>query len=152
MSDKEIIKEKNVKEDTTVQEKKDTTDTRDKKNKQYINIMNNNGGIDRVEYHPAPRHNASDSMTRLSIRAREHATSKEKHELPSSARDNAFNNTSWQPLGSGLASLADNRWPEDVNDVEAMDMHIYDLLTLNRDIIRTDNDIPSPSTLVRVPN
>jgi hypothetical protein len=128
--------------------RKDPTDTREK-NKKYLNIQQPNGSIERVEFHPAPRHHATESVTRLAQRAREQSKSSDKHALPKAASgDMAFE---WQPIGSGLASLADTKWPEHVDNEEEMDNHIYDLLTLNRDIVRTDTDIPSPHTLVRVP-
>jgi len=129
-------------------EQKDPTDTR-KKNTKYLNIQQNNGSIERVEYHPAPRHHATESVTRLNQRATLQARSSDKHALPKAASgDMPFE---WQPIGSGLASLADNKWPDHTDDEEKMDNHIYDLLTLNRDIVRNDTDIPSPNTLVRVP-
>jgi hypothetical protein len=129
-------------------EHKDPTDTR-KKNTKYLNIQLNNGSIEQVEYHPAPRHHATESVTRLNQRAREQSKSSDKHVMPKAASgDMPFE---WQPIGSGLASLADTKWPEHTDDEERMDNHIYDLLTLNRDIVRTDTDIPSPNTLVRVP-
>jgi hypothetical protein len=129
-------------------ERKDPTDTR-KKNVKYLNIQQNNGSIERVEFHPAPRHHATESVTRLNQRAREQSKSSDRHTMPESASgDMPFE---WQPIGSGLASLADTKWPEHTDDEEKMDNHIYDLLTLNRDIVRTDTDIPSPNTLVRVP-
>jgi hypothetical protein len=140
--------EENKKEEKSV----DATDTRKKATQKTINLQQPNGSVETVNYFPAPRHHATHSVTRNAVKASAMARSSDKHQLPSSATQEALSSATWSPVPSGgIASLADSLFPEDVEDDDAMDQHVYDILTMNRDIIRDDTSLPNAQTLVRVP-
>jgi hypothetical protein len=130
----------------------ETPDTRKKATQKTINVQQPNGSVETVNYFPAPRHHATASVTRNAQKAAAMARSGEKHQLPSSATSEALSSATWSPVPSGgIAALVDTLFPEDTEDEDAMDQHIYDLMTMNRDIIRDDSSVPSPHTMVRVP-
>ena len=104
-----------------------------------------------VPFYAAPRSHATDSITRLTARGVEQSKKREDPGIPDSATPEAKAKASWVPLpAGGIAALADSLWPEDVNDQEAMDTHIFDLMLLNNDLIRNDTS-HTVGQMVRVP-
>jgi hypothetical protein len=123
-----------------------------KSNKKQITLQQSNGSVQTIDFYPAPRHHASASVTRNAQKATAMTKSADKHVLPDSAKEDAFTNTRFVPVPSGgIAALADSMWPDDLEDDDKMDDHIFTLMTLNRDIIRDDTSVPGPHTLIRVP-
>lgn len=104
-----------------------------------------------VPFFPAPRGHAADNLTRLNQRAREQERTQAKVDLPASATHEALQGAKFAPMpAGGLHALASQLFPDDVNDQEAMDNHIFDLLTLNRDTLRDESAFTAGQN-VRIP-
>lgn len=104
-----------------------------------------------IPFYEAPVGHASGAMTRLSLRAREQDRTQAKVDLPDSATPEAFANA--RPMvmpAGGLEALARLLFPGDIDDQDAMDQHLQDLLNLNRDTLRDDTSYTS-GQIVRVP-
>lgn len=104
-----------------------------------------------IPFFPAPAGHASDSMTRNAQRAREQERTQAKVDVPGSATPEAVAGarvTSMPP--GGLQALALLLFPDDVDDQEAMDNHMQDLLNLNRDTLRDDTSHMA-GQVVRIP-
>jgi hypothetical protein len=98
-----------------------------------------------------PPQDAAGAMTRLQAKARQDELKNAKMDLPSTAKPVALHESHFVPMpAGGIATLAELTWPDDFGNQELMDMHIKDLLILNRDIIRDDTS-HSAGALVRVP-
>ena len=98
------------------------------------------GGKD-VPYYAAPRGHASDAMTRLAQRARKQEREQQDPGIPDVATDDALASARWVPMPpGGLHALASTLYPQDIDNVDAFDAHLFDLLTLNRDTLRNDTD------------
>ena len=104
-----------------------------------------------IPFFPAPAGHASAHMTRLSQRAREQERTQAKVDLPGSATPEALASAkvAAMPPG-GLLALASILFPDDVDDQEAMDNHMQDLLNLNRDTLRDDTSHMA-GQVVRIP-
>ena len=108
-------------------------------------------GGQEVPYFPAPRGHASESLYRISARARQMEKDGAQVDLPDSAKPESVLNARVVPMpAGGIHALASLLWPDDVGNQDAFDAHIYDLLTLNRDIIRDDTSHPV-NAMVRIP-
>jgi hypothetical protein len=104
-----------------------------------------------VPYYPAWPGHASSTMTRLAQRAREQERTQANVEMPMSATFDGLLNARLMPMPSGgVHALAHQLYPDDVEDQEKMDNHIYDIMTLNRDTLRDDTSYPA-NAVVRVP-
>lgn len=105
-----------------------------------------------VDFYPAPVGHASGSMMRLAQRARESERTNAGGDMPSAAKQETFNNARVVPMpAGGIQQLATNLYPDDVNNQEAMDNHVFDLLTLNRDVLRDDTS-HLVGQVVRIPS
>lgn len=104
-----------------------------------------------VPFYAAPRSHATESITRLSARGQEQFRKREDPGLPDSATPEAKASAKWVPLpAGGIAALADTLFPDDLEDQDAMDTHILDLMLLNNDLIRNDTS-HTVGQMVRVP-
>lgn len=104
-----------------------------------------------VPFYGAPRAHSSESISRLAVRAREQSKSQEPFQLPMSATPEGLAATKFVPMpAGGLSALADTLFPDDINNQDAMDEHLFDLLTLNRDTLRDDTSY-IVGQMVRVP-
>ena len=104
-----------------------------------------------VPFYAAPRGHASDAVTRLAIRAREQERKQEDPGIPAAATDDALASARWVPIPpGGLHALASTLFPDDIDKQDAFDAHLFDLMTLNRDILRNDTD-HTVGQFVRVP-
>ena len=108
------------------------------------------GGKD-VPFYAAPRGHATEAVTRLAIRAREQERKQEDPGLPKVVSDDAIASARWVPMPpGGLHALASTLYPDDINNQESFDAHLFDLMTLNRDIVR-DDTASTVGQFVRVP-
>lgn len=104
-----------------------------------------------VPFYEAPAGHASAAMSRLSARAREQDRTQAKVDYPDSATPEALANS--RPMvmpAGGLEALARLLFPGDLEDQDAMDQHLQDLLNLNRDTLRDDTGYTA-GQIVRVP-
>lgn len=106
---------------------------------------------------PAPRSYASEEVTFLAQRASQMskdiaAKKMDDPGIPDAARtDVGLADAKFVPLpAGGIAALADHLYPGDRGNIEAMAGHVFDLLTLNRDIVRDDTS-STVGTIVRIP-
>lgn len=104
-----------------------------------------------IPFFPAPIGHASNHMTRNAQRAREQERTAAKVDLPDSAKPEALANArvTVMPAG-GLLALAEQLFPDDLDNQDAMDGHLQDLLNLNRDSLRDDTAY-FPGQVVRIP-
>lgn len=108
-------------------------------------------GGQEVPFYPAPRGHATETMYRLNQRAREQERTAAKVDLPASATPEALASARVAPMpAGGLHALAAQLYPDDVDNQDAMDGHVFDLLTLNRDTLRDDTS-HIVGQIVRVP-
>ena len=118
----------------------DPTDTRKKPKQKTIRVETVNG-LEDVSYYPAPRHDASASVTRLHAKGRDQQLHKTKiTDIPDSATPEAKATSNWRPMpAGGLTAVIDEMWPEDADNEEAFDQHLQDLMLLNNDILRNES-------------
>ena len=105
-----------------------------------------------VPFYAEPRSHSSTHVSRLAVRAQSMAKdANAKHQLPEAATPEAVAKSRHVPMpAGGLSALADSLWPDDVDNQDAMDQHLFDLMTLNRDTLRDDTS-HSVGQMVRVP-
>jgi hypothetical protein len=100
---------------------------------------------------PAPRYEAGASITWYQQRQLQQAKDKVDPGVPDSARPIAATDAKWVLLpAGGIAALADSLFPADKGDAEAMHQHVFDLMMMNRDVVRDDTS-STVGTMVRIP-
>lgn len=100
---------------------------------------------------PAPRYSAAESVTRLQQRQQQQAKDKNDPGLPGAAQPVNIADAKFVPLpAGGVAALADSLYPDDKDNQDAMDQHVFDILVANRDVIRDDVG-STVGTMVRIP-
>lgn len=108
-------------------------------------------GDQEIPYYPAPVGHATTSVTRLGQRARKQEREQANPGIPAVAQQDAVANARYVPMpAGGMQALAELLHPDDINDQEKMDNHIFDLLTLNRGIV-TNDTMHTVGQMVRVP-
>lgn len=104
-----------------------------------------------VPYFAAPRGHASESLYRLNARAREQERTSAQVDLPSSATNEALLGARVMPMpAGGIHALVSSLYPDDLENNDAMDQHVQDILNLNRDTLRDDTSHPV-NAMIRVP-
>ena len=145
----------NFKDDTAKQEKQSSKQqdapADDNKKQAYKQPTVKNRDGEDVPFYPASVGHASDSLSRLAVKAQLQARGKEEvNGLPDSAQPNE-DTVRYVPMpAGGLHALISQLWPSDLLNQDAFDMHLFDLLTMNRDNLRDDTSY-RVGQLVRVP-
>lgn len=104
-----------------------------------------------IPFTPAPVGHAAGALTRLAQKAREQERTNAIVDLHPAATPDALANARYvlMPAG-GIQALAEQTWPNDLDNRDAMDDHVHTLLILNRDTL-VDDTAYSVNQLVRVP-
>jgi hypothetical protein len=106
-----------------------------------------------VPWYPAPAGHASQHMTAIGARGQDMFAKGSRGEdpgLPDAVKPVSALDQKFVPVpAGGIMQLAEDLYPGDVKDAQAMQQHVFDLFLMNRDRIRTDTDY-NPGLLVRV--
>jgi len=88
-----------------------------------------------------PNSDASGATTRNAQYAQYQVRNNKPDDMPDSAKPiEDITSAVYVPMPSGgIAALAENLFPDDFRNQDAMDRHIYDLMTMNRDRLRDDS-------------
>lgn len=104
-----------------------------------------------IPFFAAPRSHSSDALSRLAVRAREQSRKNENPGIPTAATPEALASAKYMPMpAGGLSAVVDSLFPQDRDNQDAMDGHLFDLLLLNRDTLRDDTSF-TVGQMVRIP-
>lgn len=133
---------------TAKQQKQDAAAQPEKQTYKQPTVKNRDG--EDVPFYPAPVGHASDSVSRNAVKAQQQAKNREDPGLPDAAQMSE-DNVRYVPMpNGGLSGLVSQLWPSDLLNQEAYDQHVSDLMTMNRDNLRSDTAY-HVGQLVRVP-
>ncbi len=149
------FKDDTAKDDTAKQEKQSKQESAStpagKKQAYKQPTVKNRDGED-VPFYPASVGHASDSVSRLAVKAQAQAKNREDGGgIPDAAQPLDESKIRYMPMpAGGLHALISQMWPSDLLNQEAFDQHVFDLMTMNRDNLRDDTSY-RVGQLVRVP-
>ena len=140
MANRRIVDEEQVDEQAQ-QAQEQQAATQEKPSPQAPSYTKKDAQGNDIPWYPAPAGHASQHMTAIAARGQEMFNKREDPGLPDALAPVSPVDQKFVPMpNGGVMQLAEDLFPGDVRDNDAMRQHVFDLMLMNRDRLRTDTD------------